>query len=176
MEEAGEEVASVVAGIGHNAGTFILSTKNVDDDAGFANIQKVRFSEPSLRRTVEQNTDDDQSAEANEAPPVRRLDGEVVRTGEMPFSGGMHFEVWTGRWEKGGKKKSGGEVNGEKIDDKEASGEKVGSGFVVSILLMWFFVGRLEDFSSIQVTGESAQGFTVADRFCAICSYPSPGR
>ena len=41
-----------------------------------ADIQKVRFNEPSLIRTTEPES---QPVEANETPTVKRLDGEVVR-------------------------------------------------------------------------------------------------
>lgn len=50
-----------------------------------------------------------QSVEASEVPPVKRLDGEVVRQGEIPFAGGMYYEVWVGLWEKG-------EVAGVKVE------------------------------------------------------------
>ena len=41
------------------------------------------------------------SVEASEVPPVKRLDGEVTRLGDIPFAGGLYCEVWVGRWEKG---------------------------------------------------------------------------
>ena len=62
--------------------------------------QKARFDEPSPRRTAKHGTRENQSVEANEVLPVKRLDGEVVWQGEIPFAGGMHCEVWVGRWEK----------------------------------------------------------------------------
>ena len=150
-----------MAGIGHNAGTFVTSTKNADDNIGFADIQKVRFNEPPLRRITEQKTRDNQPVEANEVPPIRRLDGEVVREGDIAFAGGMHFEVWIGRWEKGGRKEGGEGVGGETIDYKEASGEKVGvekvgSSPAISIPLIWLFVGGLESVPNAQVTREGA--------------------
>ena len=44
-------------------------------------------------------------------PLVKRLDGEVVRQGEIPFAGGMYYEVWVGQWKKGAE-----EVGGEKLE------------------------------------------------------------
>jgi len=44
-------------------------------------------------------------------PLVKRLDGEVVRQGEIPFAGGMYYEVWVGQWKKGTD-----EVGGEKVE------------------------------------------------------------
>jgi len=44
-------------------------------------------------------------------PLVKRLDGEVVRQGEIPFAGGIYYEVWVGQWKKGV-----GEVGGEKTE------------------------------------------------------------
>jgi heat shock protein HslJ len=51
-----------------------------------------------------------QSVEVKEVPPVKRLDGEVVRQGETAFTGGMYCEVWVGQWEKGG-----GKLDPEKV-------------------------------------------------------------
>ena len=64
------------------------------------------------------------SAEVSEVPPVKKLDGEVVRQGEIPFAGGMYYEVWTGVWEK-----RSGELGGEKP-------EKVSPGLTTPTLLM----------------------------------------
>ena len=87
-------------------------------------IQKLRFDEPLPHRTAEHEIQS-QSAEANEAPPVKRLDKEVTRLGEIAFAGGMYCEVWVGRWEKGGGERGSGEgVGGEKSGDKGAGGEK----------------------------------------------------
>lgn len=45
--------------------------------------------------------------ETNQPFPVKRLDGGVKRLGEIPFSGGLHCEVWIGIWEEGGGEKVG---------------------------------------------------------------------
>ena len=128
-----------MTGVGHNAGTFVTSTKNADDDVGFVNIQKVRFNEPSLIRTTEPES---QPVETNETPSVKRLDGEVVRLGEIAFSGGTYCEIWAGRWKKPG--------------DKEADGEKVSPSLIAYIPLMSLFVGGLESISIAQVLREDA--------------------
>ena len=31
-------------------------------------------------------------------PPVKELDGEVVRIGEIPVAGGTYSDVWCGKW------------------------------------------------------------------------------
>ncbi|KAF9653023.1 kinase-like protein [Thelephora ganbajun] len=85
-EGAGEDTPPAVTGTGHN---------------------KLRSHEPLPRHTSEHETQDSQPVEVNEAPPVKRLDGEVTRLGEIAFAGGLCCEVWIGRWEKGG---------GEKVD------------------------------------------------------------
>ena len=82
-------------------------------------VQNLRFNEPLPRQPVE----------ANEAPPVKRLDGEVTRLEEIAFAGGTYCEVWVGRWEK-----RGGEVGGE----------KVGLSFAVFVLLTFSLAGGLE--------------------------------
>ena len=65
-------------------------------------IQKSRPSRPAPHLTTEPETQDVQPTEPNETPSVRRLDGEVTRTEDLPFIGGTHCEVWTGQWVKGG--------------------------------------------------------------------------
>jgi hypothetical protein len=95
-----------------------------------ADIQKLRSNEPLLRRTAEQEVQESQSVEANEAPPIKQLDGEVTRQEEIAFGGGMYFEVWVGRWEKGG--------------GEEVGGKKVSLSLTTLILLMWLFAGGLE--------------------------------
>ena len=73
--------------------------------------QKVRFNEPLPPRTTRQGTRDSQSVDASELPPTRRLNGEVVKLGEIPFFGGTCYELWTGQWRKGA-----GEVGGERVE------------------------------------------------------------
>ena len=58
-------------------------------------------------------------AGTDEPPPLKRLDGEVTRKGQLASAGGTYCETWVGKWEKGG-----GEVGG-----KKANGEKVSQGF-----------------------------------------------
>jgi len=62
-----------------------------------------------------------QSVEANEAPPVKRLDGEVTKLRDIAFAGGVHCEVWRGVWERG----SGEGIDEKKVGDKGLSVEKV---------------------------------------------------
>ncbi|KAF9649126.1 kinase-like protein [Thelephora ganbajun] len=81
-EGAGEDTAPAVAGIHRN------------------------FRELLRRRTAEPETQDSQLVEANTASPVKQLDGEVTRLGEVALAGGMYCEVWIGRWEKGGGEKT----------------------------------------------------------------------
>jgi len=76
-----------------------------------ADVPKVRFNEPLLRPTAKRGTRDSQSTNANELPPVKRLDGGVVKTGNIPFSGETHYELWTGEWKKGA-----GEVGGVGVE------------------------------------------------------------
>jgi hypothetical protein len=90
---------------------------------------------PSLRP---QRTQDIQSSQANETPPVRRLDGEVTRNGETPFTGGTYCDVWVGRWVRPG--------SGE---------EKVSLSLTTFILLTGLFVGGLEGTPN-RVTREGA--------------------
>ena len=73
-------------------------------------IQRPRGSEPPphAHRTTEHETQDAQSTKANKLPPVKRLDVEVTRTGEIAFASGTHCEVWTGQWAKGGRMEGGG--------------------------------------------------------------------
>jgi len=66
-----------------------------------ADIQKVRFDEPLPRLTAKRGSRDTQSISANELPSVKRLDGEVVKMGDFPLSGGTHYDLWTGQWKKG---------------------------------------------------------------------------
>jgi hypothetical protein len=77
-----------------------------------ADVRKLRFIRPVPPG----------QAEYNEPLPIKRMDGEVTREGETAFAGGMCFEVWVGRWKKGG--------------GEEAGGEKVSLGFTTSTLLM----------------------------------------
>ena len=63
-----------------------------------------------------------QLVEADELPPVTRLDGKVLKKGELAFAGGTYFEVWVGSWDKRGGEGVGGF-------------EKVGLSLIASSLL-----------------------------------------
>ena len=102
-----------------------------------ADIQKVRFNEQSLRRPEEQEKRENQPVETDGAGPVKRLDGEVVRLGEVAFAAGTYCEVWVGRREN---------------SETESGVEKVSLSLTIPIQLMWLFVGGIEDPSSTQVT------------------------
>jgi hypothetical protein len=91
---------------------------------------------------TEREVQDTPPIEADEAPPVKRLDGEVTRLGTISFSGGTYCEVWVGQWVKGG---------GAKVEV-----EKVSLSLTTSILLMELFVGSLESTSHTHVTREGA--------------------
>lgn len=60
-----------------------------------------------------QETQESQQAESSKPLSVQRLDGSVTRMGEVPFAGGIHCEVWVGRWDKGGK------IGGEEADPEK---------------------------------------------------------
>ena len=66
------------------------------------NIQKPRPSELPPHQITEHEIQDVQPTESNEAPPVRRLDGEFTKTEDVAFASGAHCEVWKGQWVKGG--------------------------------------------------------------------------
>jgi len=108
---------------------------------------------------VEHETQSNRSVEVNEAPTVKRLDGDVTRVEEVSIAGGLYCEVWEGRWERG----SGEGISREKVGDKGVRGEKVSLSPTASILLIWLFVGGLESTPSTQVTREGTQGSTFAD-------------
>lgn len=91
-------------------------------------MDDIQNNEFLLPRTAEPETAEGHSVETNKPPPVKRLDGEVKRQGEMAFSGGMHCEVWIGIWDKGGGEKGRGEeTSGEKVGGKRMDGEKMDS-------------------------------------------------
>ena len=122
----------------------------------------IQNHESPLHQTAGPEATEGHSVEPNQPPVYKRLDGEVKRQGEMPFSGGAHCEVWIGIWEKGGGEKGRGkEVSGEKVDGKgmdgeKADSEKVSLNLVTVILLTWLGLGGLESTSNGQVARESA--------------------
>jgi len=138
-----------------------------------ADIQRLRFREPLPIAEHEKQVN--QSVEANEAPSVERLDGEVMKLQEVDVGGGVYCKVWEGRWETINRRKDGGEgICGEKMGDKGTSREKVSLSLTVSILLIRFFVGGLESTPSTRVTREGAQGSTLAGCLYAVCSCVPP--
>ena len=54
--------------------------------------------------------------ESSDPPPVKRLNGKITRTGDLPFAGGTYCEVWVGLWDKGGE-----EAGREKADPEKVS-------------------------------------------------------
>ena len=66
-------------------------------------------------------------------PPVKRLNGNITKRGDLPFAGGTYCEVWVGSWDKGGE--AGREGGGP---------EKVSVGLVTLTLLTSSFVGGFE--------------------------------
>ena len=121
-EGAGGAVASVVTGIGQNVGPPAVSTGTwtMTPDG---QVQKVRLNDQSPPQAARQGTQDSQPVNHSELPPAKRLDGEVVILGDIPFSEGMHYEIWTGQWRKGPR-----EVGGERV-------EKVGLSLTTPTLL-----------------------------------------
>ena len=123
-------------------------------------VQKLRFDEPLPHRTSEHESQESQSVEDGQVPPVNRLNGEVTRLGEIAFAGGTYCEIWQGKWE---------------TDKDKGDGEKVRLSLTVCILLTWLLVGVLENTSNAQVIREGAEGSTAVGRLCAACSCLLPG-
>ena len=126
-----------MTGTSHNASFFVTFTKNADDDAD-PDIRELQSHESLPRHTTEHETQDIQS---DEPPPVKQLNGEVTRIGDIAFGGGMYCEVWEGEWRKGG----GGKGNG----GESVKVEKVSLSLAISILLIGL-VGGLESTSNTQ--------------------------
>jgi len=125
-------------------------------------IQRFRFREPLP--TAEHEKQANQSVEVNEAPPVKRLDGEVTRLAEIPFGEGVCCEVWRGEWKKGrGEGIDGKRIGGKGVGREKVDVEKVSLSPTASILLMLRPVGGLENAPSTQVTREGTQGSTFFD-------------
>ena len=76
------------------------------------------------RDTVEHETRESQPVETTGPPPVKRLDGEVTKKGELAFAGGAYCEVWIGLWDKC-----------EEVGKEKADPEKVSLSVTTSILL-----------------------------------------
>lgn len=96
---------------------------------------------------MEHTAQDNQPVEADEAPPVKRLNGEVTRQGESAFAGGTYCEVWVGQWIK---------PVGEGVGGEGSNVEKVSLSLADHIPLIWVFVGCIESASNIPVTKEGA--------------------
>ena len=86
----------------------------------------LKISQPTSASTTAVNT----GPTTNEVLPVRLLDGEVKRLGDIAFTGGTHCEVWRGEWVKGG------------------DVEEVRLRIIMSTPLTWPFVGGFENTSS----------------------------
>ena len=119
-----------------------------------AEIHRVQSNAPPPRRVVNRESRESQLAGAGGVPPVKRLDGEVVRQGNCAFASGPYWEVWEGRWKKGGR----AEVGGEETD------KKVSSNLNIPTLLTRPFVGDTESTSRAEIVGEGTEGLTFADR------------
>ena len=78
------------------------------------------------------------SVQADEAPPITRLDGEVTRQATS-FAKGRYCEVWVGEWVNGG---------GEKVKV-----EKTSLNLTTSTLLTGLFVGGPESTSNRVIGG-----------------------
>ena len=69
-------------------------------------IQKIQF-EPTLPAGR-------LALDPRELPSVKRLNGKVIRKGDIAFAGGVHCEVWEGLLDRE-------EVDGKKIDAEKVS-------------------------------------------------------
>lgn len=67
-------------------------------------VQRIRFNEPSRPGTTERKERESQSGGVDAFPGVDRLDG-VKKVGSNPYAGGVYYDVWMGKWKKGGDKK-----------------------------------------------------------------------
>jgi len=133
------------------------------------NAQKLQSHEPP-RHTVEHEIQDTQSVETNEAPPVKRLDGEVTRQGDVAFAAGAYCDVWVGRWEKRSGERGSGEAGGEKVEV-----EKVSLSLVTSIPLIRRSVGGLKSTSNNHVTRAGAYGSAFCElTLCCLLMLHSP--
>ena len=118
-----------------------------------ANLQRIQFTvQPSPPPRITER-----AARESEVPPVKRLDGEVMKQSKLPFAGGTNCEVWVGRW----KEHSGA------CGREEAYEEKVGLSLslTTSTLLTKLFVGGLKSPSDVRATGEGSKGSAIAGHF-----------
>ncbi|KAF9783715.1 hypothetical protein BJ322DRAFT_1109564 [Thelephora terrestris] len=65
--------------------------------AFIGNINSITSASPVTSTNLVSNKP---NVEGNQPPPVKRLDGEVTRQGDIPFAEGRYCEVWMGVWEK----------------------------------------------------------------------------
>jgi hypothetical protein len=86
----------------------------------------VDITPPKDVETAEPKITKDRSAEANQPTPVERLDKEVEKTGDRPFSGGPHCEVFKGKW------------TGEKGRGENSEGVSVGVGTYIPLTMTRF--------------------------------------
>ena len=134
-----------------------------------ADFQKTRSNEPSPRCTAEYETDESQSIEIDGIPSVKRLDGEVMRLGEIACTGGKNCEVWVGQWEKKDEKRVSEEVVGGRTGV-----EKVSPSLTARALLIRFFAGGSESVSNTQIIGERVEGLAFTDHLYAVRSRLRP--
>jgi len=125
-----------------------------------AEIHRVQVNTPPQRRVVTSRNQESRLAEADGVPPVKRLDGEVVRQGSCAYASGPYWEVWEGRW----KKRSLGQGGGEETE------ERVSLSPIIPTPLMRPFVGRFESTSRPEIVRGGAGGLSFADRLYAASS------
>ena len=129
-----------------------------------AEIHRVQSNAPPPRRIVKRGSRENRLAGANGVPPVKRLDGEVVRQGNCAFASGLYWEVWEGRWKKCGRAEGG----------TEGTDERVRLSLTIPIPLTRSFIGRYEDTSRTKTIREGAEGSTFATRLYATSSHLLP--
>lgn len=84
-------------------------------------------------------TQDIQSVQASEAPPIKRLDGEVAKVQETPLPKGRYCETWVGQWVN---------ESGEKVKV-----ERMSLNPTASVLLTGLFIGGLESTPDRDIRG-----------------------
>jgi len=82
---------------------------------------------------------DIQSVQASEAPPIKRLDGEVTKLKETPLAKGRYCETWEGQWVN---------ESGEKLKV-----ERMSLNLTASVLLTGVFIGGLESTPNRDIRG-----------------------
>jgi len=127
--------------------------------------QEVQSTVTPPGRVAERGARESRLVKANWVPPVKWLNGEVVRERKLVSPDGTCREVWVGWW----KKSSRGEGGGEK-----KYWEMVGLSLTTPALLTWLYVGHFEDTSDTRVIGKHAKGLTFANRLYITSSHLFP--